>query len=57
MHLTERARVVMLTINSHGGESSIAGCVEDMVRDPNPTPFFMTFFSLFFFHVSCFIVI
>jgi len=26
----------MLTINSHGVEISIAGCVEEMVRDQNP---------------------
>jgi len=26
----------MLTINSHGVEISIAGCVREMVRDPNP---------------------
>jgi len=25
----------MLTMNSHGVEISIAGCVEEMVRDPN----------------------
>jgi len=25
----------MLTMNSHGIEISIAGCVEEMVRDPN----------------------
>jgi len=28
----------MLTMNSHGVEISIAGCVEEMVRDPNPLP-------------------
>jgi len=28
----------MLTMNSHGVEISIAGCVEEMVRDPNPMP-------------------
>jgi len=28
----------ILTMNSHGVEISIAGCVEEMVRDPNPTP-------------------
>ena len=37
----------MLTMNSHGVEISIAGCVEEMVCDPNPKPFF--FFSLLFF--------
>ena len=38
----------ILTINSNGVEISIAGCVEEMIRDPNP----MSFFSLFFF-ISC----
>jgi len=28
----------MLTVNSHGVEISIAGYVEEMVRDPNPLP-------------------
>jgi len=28
----------MLTMNSHGVEISIAGCVEEMVRAPNPMP-------------------
>jgi len=28
----------MLTMNSHGVEISITGCVEEMVRDPNPMP-------------------
>jgi len=28
----------MLTINSHGVEISIAGCVREMVCDPNPMP-------------------
>jgi len=28
----------MLTMNSHGVEISIAGCVREMVRDPNPIP-------------------
>ena len=36
----------MWTMNSHGVEISIAGCVEEMVRDPNPMPFF----SFFFYH-------
>jgi len=40
----------MLTMNSHGGEISIAGCVEEMLRDPNPIPFFLFFF---FFFLSC----
>jgi len=42
----------MLTINSHGVEISIAGCVEEMVRDPNPMTFFFPwFFSFFFNHI------
>jgi len=28
----------MLTMNSHCVEISIAGCVEEIVRDPNPMP-------------------
>jgi len=28
----------MLTMNSHGVEISIAGCVEEMVRHPNLMP-------------------
>jgi len=28
----------MLTMNSHGVEISIAGCVREMVHDPNPLP-------------------
>jgi len=28
----------MLTINPHGVEISTAGCVEEMVCDPNPMP-------------------
>ena len=41
----------MLTMKSHGVEISIAGCVEKMVRDPNPMPFsfFFFFFSFSFF--------
>ena len=38
----------MLTMNSHGVEISIAGCVEEMVPDPNPIHFFS-----FCFLVSC----
>jgi len=34
----------MLTMNSHGVEISIAGCVVGMVRDPNLVPFFFLFF-------------
>jgi len=36
-------------MNSHVVEISIAGCVREMVRDPNP----MSFFFIFFFHVLC----
>jgi len=37
-------------MNSHGVEFSIAGCVVEMVRDPNSMSFFLFFF---FFHVLC----
>ena len=37
----------MLTRNSHGIEISIAGGVQEMVRDPNPKPLFFIF-SFFF---------
>ena len=40
----------MLTMNSHGVEISIAGCVEEMVHDSNLMPFFSLFFFLFFCH-------
>jgi len=43
----------MLTMNSHGVEFSIAGCVREMVRDPNPMSFFF-FLCLFFF--QCFVL-
>jgi len=33
-------------MNSHGVKISIAGCVEEIVRDPNLMPF--SFFSFFF---------
>jgi len=39
----------MLTMNSDGVEISIAGCIEEMVRDPNPMPLFSFFFFLFYF--------
>jgi len=44
----------MLTIKSHGVEISITGGVEEMVRDPNPLPFFLSpsFFFLFLFHLQ-----
>jgi len=43
----------MLTMNTHGVEFSIAGCVEGLVRGPNPLPFFSFFFFSLFFFVSC----
>jgi len=33
----------MFMMNSQGVEISIAGCVAEMVRDPNPMPFFWFF--------------
>jgi len=42
----------ILMMNSHGVEILIAGCVAEMVRDPNPISFFL-FFFFFFFFVSC----
>jgi len=39
----------MLRMNSHGVEISIAGCVREMVHDPNP----MSFFSFSFFIMCC----
>jgi len=36
----------MLTMNSHGVEISIAGCVKEMVRDPNAMSFFFFFFFI-----------
>jgi len=38
-------------MNSHGVEISIAGCVEEMVRDPNPMPFSFSLFLFFFFYI------
>ena len=34
-------------MNSYGIEISIAGCVREMVRDPNPMPFFFFFFFFY----------
>jgi len=44
-----------LMMNTHDVEFSIAGCVEEIVRDPNLMPFF-SFFHFFFLH-HAFIVI
>jgi len=33
-------------MNSHGVEFSIAGGVEEIVRDPNPMSFFLFFFFI-----------
>jgi len=41
----------MLTMNSHGVEISIAGCVEEMVHDPNLMPFLFLFLFFYFFHI------
>jgi len=38
----------MLMINSHGVEMSIAGCVEEIVHDPN-TMLFVFFIYFYFF--------
>ena len=40
-------------MNSHGVEISIAGCVEEMVRDPNSTHF--VFYFSFFYHILNFV--
>jgi len=37
----------MLMINSHGVEISIAGCVEEMVRNSNPLPLVFLFYHAF----------
>ena len=52
MQLTERAVVVDVDDEVSWFEISIAGCVKEMVRDPNLMPFFSIFS---FFHVLCFI--
>jgi len=36
----------MLTMNSHGVEFCIAGCVMEMVCDPNLMPFFIFIFIM-----------
>ena len=53
VQLTESAWWWMSTMNSHGVEISITRCVREMVRDPNPRPFF-SLFSFFFFLFSFF---
>jgi len=45
----------MFTMNSHGVEISIAGCVDEMVRDPNPMSFFFFLFFFFFIMRSLFL--
>jgi len=48
-----RVREWILTMNSHGVEISIAGCVEEMVRDPNLMPFlFFLSCALFYRHLG-----
>jgi len=44
----------MLTMKTHGVEFSIAGGVEEIVRDPNPMSFFFFFLS-FFYHILNFV--
>ena len=47
---------LMLTMNSHCVEIAIAGCIREMVRDPNSMPFFFyTFFYIFFIIRSLFL--
>jgi len=41
----------MLTMNTHGVEFSIARCVEEIVRDPNPMSF-----VFFVFFIMCFVL-
>jgi len=43
----------MLTTKGHGVEISIAGCIEEMVHDTNPIPFFLFFY--FFYFLFCII--
>jgi len=52
--IRRRERGWMFTINTHGVDFSLSGCVEEMVRDPNPMTFFF-FLFFFLFHVLCFI--
>jgi len=40
----------MLTMKTHGVEFSIAGCVGEIVRDPNPMSFFFLFLFFFLFY-------
>jgi len=42
----------MLTMKSHGVKFSIAGCVREMVRYPNPCLFFFFFSSCALFYSS-----
>ena len=42
-----------MTMKSHGVEISIARCVGEMVRDPNPMSFF---YFVYFFFIMCFVL-
>jgi len=50
-----RVRGWMVTMNSDGVEIQIAGCVEEMVRAPNPLPFFLFVLFSFFIMRSLFL--
>ena len=54
MQLTGSAGWWMLMLNSHGIKISIAGCVWEVVRGPNPLPFCFFLFS-FFYHTLNFV--
>jgi len=49
-----RVREWMLMMNCHCVEISITGGVEEIVRDPNPLPSFLLYFSFVF---MCFVLI
>jgi len=40
-------------MNSHGIETSIVGCVEEIVRAQIPEPFFSSFYLSLFFFIMC----
>jgi len=46
-------RAWMLSMNSHGVEISITQGVEEIIRDPNPTPFYFIFIVF----IMCFVLI